>query len=111
MLKTQSKRRIVQILTIATLVLVPLILCLSGATLYLEFKHTKDMEARVLNSYEIRSQIQHVFSLLQDAETGYRGYIITGEDRYLEPYRKAVSKIDLQLSRFSELLQDRPRHP
>ena len=106
--KTQSKKRIVQILTIATLVLVPLILCLSGATLYLEFKHTKDMDARVLNSYEIRSQIQHVFSLLQDAETGYRGYIITGEDRYLEPYRKAVSKIDLQLGRFSELLHDRP---
>lgn len=33
-----------------------------------------------------------MFSLVQDAETGLRGYIITGAERYLDPYRKASTR-------------------
>ena len=101
------KRR-AQVLTFVTLVLVPLLLLLSGAALYFEFKRTEDMEAQVLKSYETQSQIQHVLSLLQDAETSHRGYIITGDERYLEPYRKAVVGLDTQIHKLSGLLQDRP---
>jgi CHASE3 domain sensor protein len=35
-----------------------------------------------------------VFSLLQDAETGQRGYIITGDERFLEPYDEALTQLD-----------------
>ena len=35
-----------------------------------------------------------LFSTLQDAETGQRGYLLTGADRYLEPYTQAVLHLD-----------------
>jgi len=35
--------------------------------------------------------LSRVLGPLTDAETGQRGYVVTGEDRYLEPYRSAES--------------------
>ena len=54
-------------------------------------------------SYETRLQIERVFSLLQDAETGQRGYIITGDERFLEPYSHAQTELDAQTRRLSDL--------
>lgn len=47
-------------------------------------------------------------SMMQDAETGQRGYIITGEPSYLEPYDKARSEITAQIDTLSELLGPYP---
>jgi diguanylate cyclase (GGDEF)-like protein/PAS domain S-box-containing protein len=44
-------------------------------------------------------QLQTVLTLLQDAETGQRGLLLTNKPDYLEPYRNAVSKLP-------ELLRD-----
>jgi diguanylate cyclase (GGDEF)-like protein/PAS domain S-box-containing protein len=38
-------------------------------------------------------QLQTVLTLLQDAETGQRGLLLTNKPEYLEPYRNAVSKL------------------
>jgi len=38
-------------------------------------------------------------ALVTDAETGQRGYLLTGNDAYLEPYRAATPKIDSALDR------------
>lgn len=40
------------------------------------------------------SNFQEYLSQLKDAETGQRGYIITGNRSYLEPYEKALSYIN-----------------
>ena len=45
---------------------------------------------------------------MQDAETGQRGYIVTGEDRYLDPYRSATAAIDGKLRDLKELTADNP---
>ena len=44
-----------------------------------------------------RSDLNRVLQLMLDAETGSRGYLLTGDPRYLEPYDAAVSAIDQQL--------------
>ena len=66
------------------------------------------VRAEIDRSYETRSQIQSVFSLLQDAETGQRGYVITGDDRFLEPYANAVRDLDRQMGALAVLFS---RHP
>jgi PAS domain S-box-containing protein len=38
-------------------------------------------------------ELERVMSLLQDAETGQRGYLLTGDEGYLEPYRNAVARL------------------
>ena len=43
-------------------------------------------------------QLQTVLTLLQDAETGQRGLLLTNKPEYLEPYRNAVSELRPLLS-------------
>ncbi|RZL95218.1 MAG: histidine kinase [Variovorax sp.] len=43
-----------------------------------------------------------------DAETGQRGYLLTGEARYREPYDLAVKQVDGQLAALQALYSERP---
>jgi CHASE3 domain sensor protein len=45
---------------------------------------------------------------LVDAETGQRGYLLTGEEAYLEPYRAANKEIDQAISNLKNLTSDNP---
>jgi PAS domain S-box-containing protein len=54
------------------------------------------------------SQLRELFSALQDAETGQRGYLLTGDVSYLEPYLKASAAIDLRFSTVRDSLSDSP---
>lgn len=49
---------------------------------------------------EVIQRLEHFLSVLKDAETGQRGYLLTGEDAYLEPYRKATVEIRSDLEAF-----------
>ena len=42
----------------------------------------------VAHTYQVGGNLQKVLSVLQDAETGQRGYLLTGNDAYLEPFRR-----------------------
>jgi signal transduction histidine kinase len=44
-----------------------------------------------------RASLNRVMQLVLDAETGSRGYLLTGDPRYLEPYNAAVAEIGQQL--------------
>ena len=49
-----------------------------------------------------------LLSSLKDAETGQRGYLLTGEDRYLAPYRQALSEVPVILGDLSHVTATRP---
>lgn len=89
-------------------ILVPLLLVLVGFELFNEFRSNRAVRAEIDRSYETRSQIQSVFSLLQDAETGQRGYVITGDDRFLEPYDNATRDLDRQMRALAVLFEAHP---
>ena len=42
---------------------------------------------------EVIAQLDQLTSTLTDAETGQRGFIITGDERYLQPYNDAVKRL------------------
>ena len=63
----------------------------------------------VVHSRLMRYEIQQTLSFLEDAETGQRGYLYTGDPRYLGPYNHAGSEIDAQLKQLSELSADNPQ--
>jgi PAS domain S-box-containing protein len=57
--------------------------------------------------------IDSVLSDLKDAETGQRGYLLTGDERYLEPYTKSHAAIPDSIDRLRRLAGDsgtRPSH-
>ena len=47
-------------------------------------------------------------SSLQDAETGQRGYLLTGEPRYLTPYYRAIPRIQRNLALLRVLTREDP---
>ncbi len=52
--------------------------------------------------------LDELLSGMKDAETGQRGYVITGEARYLEPYQGAREIVDQKLKSLRELTADNP---
>jgi len=49
-----------------------------------------------------------LLSTLKDAETGQRGFLLTGQEQYLEPYNQAVSAIPKLLEHFRAAALSRP---
>ncbi len=52
---------------------------------------------------------QEVRKLMVDMETGVRGYMLTGEEAFLAPYRLAKPKVDTGLNTLAELVADTPQ--
>ncbi|RZL02925.1 MAG: diguanylate cyclase [Rubrivivax sp.] len=46
--------------------------------------------------------LRHVHELLIDAETGQRGYVITGKDAFLQPYHAALSVLPAEFQTLSQ---------
>ncbi|TGS82341.1 response regulator [Mesorhizobium sp. M3A.F.Ca.ET.174.01.1.1] len=55
-------------------------------------------------SIETQQLLAGLLSLTQDAETGQRGYLLTGEKTYLQPYQHAVEALPGQLARIDQML-------
>jgi len=52
---------------------------------------------------EVRQQaLSEFIALISDAESGQRGYLLTGESSYLQPYTEAVAKVEAALDRVHE---------
>jgi signal transduction histidine kinase/FixJ family two-component response regulator len=56
-------------------------------------RHTEQLEA----TQQLISGINALLLSLTDAETGQRGFLLTGDERYLEPYRQARTDIPVLL--------------
>lgn len=63
----------------------------------------------VEHTQRVQLELTIVESLLKDAETGQRGYLYTGEAKYLEPYNLAVQQIDSHIATLAELVTDKPQ--
>ena len=48
---------------------------------------------RVTRTLEVLQQLESILSLVKDAETGQRGFLLTGEDTYLEPNINAKAQL------------------
>jgi PAS domain S-box-containing protein len=68
-----------------------------------------DSQNRLSDSRRFLLELEKTESLLKDAETGQRGYLYTGDPRYLAPYNQARQQIDSQFDELMRLTNDRPK--
>ena len=54
---------------------------------------------RVHDSQLRQQALSEFIALISDAESGQRGYLLTGESSYLQPYTEAVTKVEAALDR------------
>lgn len=63
----------------------------AGVVLWEQAQYAADARGWVDHTYEVRRHINLVLSVAKDAETGQRGYLLTNEEQYLEPYIAAMT--------------------
>jgi CheY-like chemotaxis protein/signal transduction histidine kinase/CHASE3 domain sensor protein len=63
-------------------------------------------DERVAHAFQVQEHLGFLLSAMKDAETGERGFTLTGEERYLEPYNNAKDKPDAELRELRALTAD-----
>lgn len=63
----------------------------------------------IIQAYRMLSESEAAVSMVKDMETGVRGYVVTGDSSYLEPFHAARGQIGPQISSLKRLAEQYPR--
>lgn len=85
-----------------------LILIISSAVSYFCIQSLMDAAKWVDHTNEVKSTLENVISSLKDAETGQRGFLLTGEDDYLEPFNGSYESAMANIEKAEALTVDNP---
>jgi len=88
-----------------------LALALPGVVVWFERHHITRMQetaALVAHTHEVRTDVNQLLSLMGDLETGARGFVVTGEPVFLEPFDAAVGTANRHLRSLCALTSDNP---
>ena len=76
-----------------------------GMTTFDGVRRTRESRALVAHTRNVIDGAQAMFSALQDAETGERGYVITGDSTYLAPYVSGIATLRTDTAELRALTQ------
>ncbi|MEY4705580.1 MAG: hypothetical protein RL042_1785 [Nitrospirota bacterium] len=105
-LASQGARDSLSRRTVASLAGAGFLLVLLATASYWTVVLYQESERFVIHTHEVLTELSRTLSSLTDAETGQRGFLLTGHDGYLEPYTRAVMEIHGHLERLKVLTQD-----
>jgi methyl-accepting chemotaxis protein len=104
-----SKARTIQSKLAAGFALGPVILTIVGWLAYSNTSTLVELRNQQQHTYQVLQQAEAASKLLVDAETGQRGFLLTGNDPYLQPYTAAIAAASGNMARLAELTSDNPR--
>jgi len=84
-----------------------LLLFVAGLSYWRLARNAEDREW-VVHTYQVMGQLDGILQGMTDAETGERGYILTGDDSYLAPYRRGLSEVRETSAAVRKLTADNP---
>ena len=90
---------------IMNLIAICILICINLASYY-SINHMMEDAGMRQHSYQVIGRIERLLSVLIDAETGQRGYLITHNDRFLEPYNAALVAIPVEFKAIQSLTAD-----
>jgi signal transduction histidine kinase len=71
--------------------------------------HASTQATTKIEAAEIaRQSVSQLMNTMLDAETGTRGFLLTGDERYLQPYNNAIAQLGENLGQLRQLLVDQP---
>lgn len=85
------------------------LLALNSLIFYRNVRTIAAHDEATRHSQQVLAALNNLLTALDDAETGERGYIITGDHAYLQPYTAALQRIDPDLARLGTLTADNDR--
>lgn len=81
-----------------------LILLLVSLVTYLTLQSLLQSNQAVEHSSQVMQKLEKVLSVMKDAETGQRGYLLSGREPYLEPYNGAEHEAILLTDQLDQLV-------
>ena len=84
------KLRLVKVLLFSSI----FVTCMAGAMAYLNYRYYKESAQKLERANVLMLRTTEVLSLMKDGETGSRGYILTQDSTYLEPFHSFEQQID-----------------
>ena len=81
---------------------------ISGVVAYGNIQTLRENSAQVRATHTLLVAADAVTAAARDAETGQRGYLLTGSDAYLEPYAAARNSLDAKLDELAVLVEADP---
>jgi signal transduction histidine kinase/DNA-binding response OmpR family regulator/CHASE3 domain sensor protein len=76
---------------------------------YRSFTQRAEGARLVAHTLEVTAHLEVILSTFQDAETGQRGFLLTGDGHYLEPFDHAVATFNGELLRLRAAIADNPQ--
>lgn len=86
-----------------------LLLLIIGGVAYRNTELLVSTSKLVTHSQSVLEHISEVYSLLKDAETGQRGFLLTSRDSYLEPYLTATTALPQEVKALRDLTAGSPQ--
>jgi signal transduction histidine kinase len=93
---------------VAVIVVSIALLVINASLLIINTGQAMDSNAQYARSYEIKRALSTFQSVITTAESGQRGYLLTGDIEYLTPYYGAVRGWRTELDRLANLVADNP---
>ena len=78
----------------------------TGVVTYNNIQTIRTNNASVVHTHEVITNLDNLTSALKDAETGQRGYLLTGQEAYLTPYQDALPQIERRIAGLKKLTAD-----
>lgn len=79
---------------------------LSGAVAVYITERLRTTNDRVVQTHQVIVAVDQLLLDVQNAETGQRGFLLTGDEQYLAPYLMATGRLDSRLTRARDLVVD-----
>lgn len=78
-----------------------LLLLVTSVSSFISIRNLIESSKMVRESNQIIKDLDKVFSLVKDAETGQRGYLLSRDQRFLDPYNRSKEKISDAITQLS----------
>jgi signal transduction histidine kinase len=84
-----------------------ILICIGTLSYWSQVSNEADREW-VTHTHLVVERLQAIRIDITQAETGQRGYILTGQERYMEPYRAGVDEVGQDINLLRDLTADNP---
>jgi len=82
------------------------VLLFIGAITFKHINNISDSSKLLMHTYEVNLELEHLFSYIKDSENSMRGYLISKDTLYLEPYNTATKNVNNSFLLLKKLTAD-----
>lgn len=80
-----------------------------GAITFKHINNISNSSKLVMHTYEVNLELERLFSYIKDSENSMRGYLISKDSIYLEPYRIATNNVNNTFLHLKKIIGQNPK--